>query len=1142
MKISRILTEYQQEPIGLDERSPRFSWQIESEEKDTMQTGCRIRVFQEAEEVWDSGKLLTAESKGIVFGSNCIADRSTVADSTSGQAQDGAFAGKELLPCTEYRVKVQIWDNHGSEAEGETRFETGLLDPSIQAWEGAKWIGAPRYTVCAANRGVFVLESKFRIEEGKGRAGVVFGARDESLLDHTGNELGLEGENYIRYEVNLSGEEPCLDIYRVGYAPEDSADVPFARTPLVSFEGEEKHPLITAENAGDFHTIRIEVEGNNAWTYMDGVLVDAVVTEKPFGKIRGGRTLNPRGNNDVLTYPRLNEIGFFAGEGSRAYFKYLSVRNMRHPSHEFIRETATGNLYGEKSLFADKLPVRDDCFVAEDIQITADPSNTSIPMLRRAFRVKEEKELKQARLYITARGIYDCRINGQRLTESLLDPGFTQYDVRMNYQTYDITDKLKKGQNALGVTLSSGWWSEAATFVVKNFNYFGDKESLLAKLVLTYRDGEREVIVSDTDHWKYYGEGPWLYAGFFAGEIYDAGRSSVYEGYSCEDFDDSKWMAPVEIIPEPIEEFCSMPGFGRSWPAVNQKPGIQLLGGYYAPVFITDEVCAKTVTEPEPGVYIYDLQQEMAGVPRIPFHEERGTRVTIRFAEVLYPDLPEYAGNTGRIMRENYRDASSVDVYICNGEEGEIYQPRFTFHGYRYIELRGLKNPPEPRAVRSLQYSSIREMEGSFVSSNKLLNRFAENVKWSQKCNFISIPTDCPQRNERMGWAGDTHVFCHTALLNSDLKLFYERNLRAMQDLQTPEGRYPEIAPIGGGFGGVTYECASIFMNWELYRQYGDVRTLEAFYPAMKKYMDYMAERSGMPGTGDFGLVGPLGDWLAPEETDLQLMWNAFYYKEAFLMRQFARILHKEEDAASFGGLAEGIKEYWNQTFVEPESQKTRGADGELCDTQCSYALGLEFGVAKEELREAFGAHLVRKTRELGHRVGTGFFGTGLLNQALTTAGYTEDGYANLLQTQYPSWLYPVTQGATTIWERWDSYTKEKGFGGQNSMNSFNHYSLGSVLSWMYHVILGVRRDENAPGGRHFILKPEIGPLAFAKGSIWSPYGIIRAGWEKREGTEGREILYRFEIPANTGATLILPGKESKEYGSGCYEVRYRDC
>ncbi|MGN0322832.1 MAG: family 78 glycoside hydrolase catalytic domain [Oliverpabstia sp.] len=1112
INISKLLVEFQENPIGIDEKCPRFSWLLESEDKDVLQTACRIVVKENGNEgaIWDSGKLQTRESRGIAWG------------------------GEALLPCTRYEVQVTVWDNHGNCAQEETWFETGLMDETMDAWDGAQWIGAPRYTVCAQNRGVFILESEFCFAPGSHRAGIVFGANDFRLLDHTKNELGVEGENYIRFEINLVDSTcPKLDIYRVGYAKEDRADTPYASTNLVNFEGEEKTPIITLENAQQFHTLRIEVDGNNSLTYVDGILVDAVEKKEFWGVKIAGRQLNPRGCNDVMTYPRLNEIGFFAGEGDTAYFKYLKVRNMRHPSHTFILESPEGNLYGEKSVFEGKLAKDDsrECFAVSGTQVTADPSNTSIPMLRTTVSVEEGKKLVSARLYITARGIYECKVNGQEITNRLLAPGLTQYDKRLNYQTYDITEMMKKGCNGVGVTLASGWWSDAQTFTVRNYNYFGDKESLLAKIVLTYEDGEKQVRVTNTDDWKYFGEGPYTYAGLFAGEHYDARRASVYEKYSLTGFDDSGWETPVQVNPVPIDKFRAMPpGFGRSWPAVNQQE-TRLVGEYDAPVFVVDRRCAKTRKEQEPGVYIYDLEQEMAGVPCITFHEKPGTEVILRYAEVLYPDMPEYAGNEGKMMLENYRDATSTDVYICCGKDGEVYQPKFTFHGYRYIEISGVTNPPETAEVESLQYSSVKEFVGSFTSNHKLLNRFAENVRWSQKCNFINIPTDCPQRNERMGWAGDTHVFCHTALQNSHLKQFYEKNLQAMADLQTPEGQFPEIAPLGGGFGGITYECASIFMAWELYQQYGDIRTLEKFYPGMKKYMEYMKDK-GLPGKGDISKVGPLGDWLAPEETDLPLLWNAFYYREAALMEKIAGLLGKEDDRNTYAELAGQVKVFWNKTFIDPETGMTRDMEGKICDTQCSYALGLEYGVM--ENRKKAGEHLLRKTRQLGHTVGTGFFGTGLLNQALTNMGYPEDAYQLMLQTGFPSWLYPVTQGATTIWEHWDSYTEEKGFGGQNAMNSFNHYSLGSVLSWMYHVILGIQRDESHPGYEHIILKPTIGPLEYAEGSISSPYGTICAGWEKKE----EQLIYRCQIPVNTTVSLELPDGQKRELGSGSYEFQ----
>lgn len=1109
LNIRELFVEYQKEPIGLDERKPRFSWILESDETKVLQSACWIRVVERetGKEVWDSGQLFSDVSTGI------------------------SYEGAPLLPCREYEVQVEIQDQYGNRTKKKTWFETGFLKDSLEAWDGAEWIGSPEYCVCAKNRGVFILETEFRLEPGSRRAGVVFGAGDYRLLDHRKNELGIEGENYIRYEINLSDREKAtLDIYRVGYAPEDRKDVPFVSVPLVNAQGEEKHPVITKENAEKFHTLRIEVEGNCAYAYVDDVRVDAVTERLPWGTITAGRMLNPRGRNDVLTYPHLNEIGFFAGEGDRAYFKYLKVRNMRCPANFFIWETPEGNLDGQKSLFHGKVSVEDGCFVMENGQITADPSHTSIPMFRSNFTVKKEKKLKKARLYLTSRGIYECRVNGKKITERLLPPGLTQYDKRLNYQTYDITEKLNSGKNSIGVTLSSGWWSDAQTFVVKNYNFFGDRESFLAKMLLTYEDGTEEVFVTNTEDWKYYGEGPYLYAGLFQGECFDGRKAELYETYSRADFDDRTWKNPVKVKPVRIEESRTFPGnFGRPWPTVNDSEP-KLLGEYDAPVYVVEERCARTRREIEPGVYLYDLKQEMAGVPRITFHkEEEGTVAVIRYAEVLYPDLPEYQGNEGKIMVENYRDAGSTDFYICGGREEECYQPKFTFHGYRYIEISGIKNPPKPEEVVSLQYSSIREFQGSFQSSHPLLNRFAENVKWSQKCNFINIPTDCPQRNERMGWAGDTHVFCHTALQNAPLKQFYERNLQAMRDLQTEKGQFPAIAPIGGGFGGLTYECATFLIAWELYQQYGDVRTLETCYPSMKRYLHYL-EDQGMLEGGDFEKLGMLGDWLAPEETDLSLMGNAFYYRILFLLEKIAGILKQEEDRLKYEELASKVKAFWNETYIDRKTGRTCAKDGTICDTQCSYVLALEYGVAED--RKNAGRQLLRKVQEKKYTVGTGFFGTGLLNLALTDIGATEEAYKLMLQTAYPSWLYPVTQGATSIWEHWDSYTEEKGFGGQNAMNSFNHYSLGSVLSWMYQVILGIRRDEEQPGYRHFMLKPEIGPLDFAKGSISVPQGIIRAGWKKENG----QVIYVCEIPVNTTATLYFPDGRKEELGSGTYE------
>lgn len=1099
MKIYKIFTEYQECPLGLDESVPRFSWELISLKHGAKQEAYQITVVREdGETVWKTGQIWSNRSIGI------------------------AYEGEQLEACTRYEITVKIWDCFGKTDQKTSWFETGWMDTSEKPWDGAQWIAAPRYTVSAETRGVFTISSTFRMSKDAIRAGIVFGEGDYRLSDASLNEYGIAGENYIRYEIDRSEKEnPMLKIYRVGYAKQDTEERPFASIELKAYDTGEN--ILTEQNQEEFHTLKIQVNGNTAIAYVDDRMVDP-------GECMGGeyigRVLNPRGINDVLTYPRLHKIGFFAGDTGRVYFKNYTVSNIRTPGRIFIDERPGESLYGKPSIFEGKIETEKQCFVLKGRQVTADPSNTSLPMFRRNFQIRSK--VKKIRLYMTARGIYDVQINGKNITNSLLAPGLTQYDKRIHYQTYALENMIQEGENSIGVVLASGWWSDAQTFTVKNYNYFGDKEAFLCKLVICYEDGEQETLVSDTKQWKYYGEGPYIYAGYFLGEQYDSRREWIYQNFAKSDFDASEWEEPVEYHPAYIPAYNA--GFARDWPEVNKEEP-QLIGGYDAPVYVVEERTAKECQKQKETIYIYDMGQEMAGVPELVFHEKEGTRIRIRYAEMLYPDLPKYGDNAGKLMRENYRDAESTDLYICRGDaEGEVYRPRFTFHGFRYIELHGVTNPPELKDVKALQYSSIVDFQGSFDSSHPLLNRFVENVKWSQRCNFINIPTDCPQRNERMGWAGDTHVFCNTAIHNSNLKLFYERNLEAMADLQEENGRYPEIAPIGCGFGGITYECASIFMAWELYLQYADQRILQKFYPGMKRYMSYMKDK-GLPGKGKEEYIGPLADWLAFEETDPQLMWNAFYYRESVLMEKIARVLGFEQDQKEYHQLAKKIKNYWNKTFVDASGEYTLTLEGMICDTQCSYALPLVYGVV--ENTEKLAARLSQKVRENDYKVGTGFFGTGLLNRALSDSGYQEEAYRLLLQTEFPSWLYPVTQGATTIWEHWDSYTKENGFGEYNTMNSFNHYSLGSVLLWMYEEILGIKRLEEFPGYTHFLLQPVIGDeLEYAGGSVASPFGTIWSHWEKM----GDKVRYTCTIPPNTSATLHLPDNSWQELEAGSYE------
>ena len=1120
-----IRTEYELNPLGTDVMNPHFSWVSEKNRDRYLQRSYQIIVSCNEGTVWDTGPVTSAASNGI------------------------RYEGKPLKPCTEYRVAVYTTGENGEEDTGGAWFETGLMDTSEAGFEGAVWTGAPEKYLSSDRLGVFVLETEITFSPGSKKAGLVFGACDERLENKDRNIYGLSGENYIRYELDLT-EEPSLNIFRVGYAPEDSKEVPLARVPLYPYEeqvtGQLIHPLITEENQYLPHKVRLEVPGNGALFYLDGVLTDAqlnpmitgrMLKDVPGEKIpealkeRGmslrdavdKRVLNPLGSNDITTFPRLHRCGYYAGAGDTVHFSGIRILNVREPGREILTMDPQGvTLTGinEEGL-------------AEEKQIVKDPSVHSLPMFRRDFTV-EDRPVKKARVYVTARGIYDLKINGKALTDSFFNPGLTEYDKRMNYQTYDVTELISAGENGIGLILGSGWWADSQTFTVANVNYFGDREAFLLKLEVTYEDGGRTVITSDPETWTYYGEGPLKYAGFFQGETFDGRRKAEIDDWSLNGCPLKSEKKPVKILPDHIQETwpAGKGGFLREWPELDYLD-VKYQGEYQAPVRAAERITAKERFSPRPGVYVYDLQQEIAGVPVIRFKGEAGERAVIRYGEMLYPDLPEYGDMAGMMLTENYRDAESTDYYILSGDpEGEEFRPRFTFHGYRYIEITGVKNAPEAEDVESIQLSSVKAVTGRFETSDSTLNRLMENIRWSMLCNFISIPTDCPQRNERMGWAGDTHIFAKTATYEADMQVFYYRYLEAIRDLQKESGEMPMIAPMGGGFGGITYECAMIFIAHDLYLQYGDRDIVERFYPSMDLWMRHMDE-IGMPGDV---YVGPINDWLAFDVTDNGIVWNAFYLRSAALMKSYAVLLQKEEDAAYYEGRETLARTYWNDHFVDPETGLMHGADQNPCDTQCAYALGLAYDCFYEKDREQAAAHLARKVRESGYTIRTGFFGTPLLAPQLSEAGYTEDAYQLVLSREFPSWLYPVTQGATTIWERWNSYTKENGFGGNNAMNSFNHYSYGAVLSWIVEHVLGIRPDEEEPGFKHFFLKPEMAVLDYAKGGIETPYGRIESSWEKTE--DG--YVYRCTIPENTCAELCLSGDTKAEISwtllSGSYE------
>lgn len=1073
--INGLKTEYLETPIGLDCKEPRFSWKMQSEKQGKSQSSYRLLVgtSPKGSDMWDSGEVKDSAS-------HCV-----------------EYKGAELKPCTRYYFTVTVTDEAGEKASAESYFETGFLDSSARPWSGAKWIGAKKNNLSASAKGVFVIESDFKIVSGS-TAGIVFGANDHRLTDKYKNTFLIEGENYISYVINISKIPASLEIYRVGYAPEDSKDVPLAVVEIPA-------DVISEENKSGSHNLSVEVTGNCAVASIDGHRIDEIEKVLPFDKsikVKTGRQLNPLGENDVITYPRLNEIGFNVPEGSTAVFERLAVSDLRVPNGVLVNETL------DDTMMFGTLKKADGGFKVSGELITADPSRYSTPLLRKA--VKTEKAVKDARLYVTARGVYEAYINGKRIGEDYFQPGNSQYDKHIYYQTYDITESIEK-ENAFAFYIASGWWSDSQTFTVNNHNYFGDRPSLIAKIVLSYSDGTTEEIITD-ESWKCCTEAPIRYASFFHGEYYDSRLETSIAPLFEAGFDDSELDNAIEIKAVPID----MPGGGpfKMWPSPNfTEP--EFVGQLDKPIKEIMRIKAKSVTEAREGVYIYDMGQNMVGVPEIKINGNKGDVVIIRYAEILYPELPEYGKLVGLPLAENLRDAQCTDFFICNGGE-QIIKPRFTFHGFRYIEITGAKTLPAAEDVTGIVISSITEQASSFNCSDELVSKLYENVLWSQRANFISIPTDCPQRNERMGWTGDAQVFAKTALYNADVRTLYYRYMQAMCDVQAENGRFADIAPVGGGFGGIVWGSAGIIVPFETYKQYGDKRILAENYNGMTKYAKYLTDnyKDGLLAPG----VGMLGDWLAADmSTDNDLIFNAYYVYDMKLMAEIAEILGDAEGALNYKDFHQTARLDWINRFVNTDG-KTLDIKGELNDTQCSYAVALDFDIPECELKEKMAANLNSKTIELGYTLTTGFVGTAPINLALTDNGYAETAFKLIRQREYPSWLYSVTQGATTIWERWNSYTVENGFGGNNSMNSFNHYSLGAVCAWLMRDVLGIR-CEDASAYHSFTLKPSVEELDFANGSFESPYGKIESAWTRKPGKN----TWAITIPSNTTAKVVLP-------------------
>ncbi|WP_235297311.1 alpha-L-rhamnosidase [Portibacter marinus] len=715
-----------------------------------------------------------------------------------------------------------------------------------------------------------------------------------------------------------------------------------------------------------------------------------------------------------------------------------------------------------------------------------DGSRPSI-YLRKDFNT--DRKVKSARLYASAMGLYELYINGEKVGDQLFTPGWTSYNHHTQYQVYDVTDMLK-GTNTIAGVLGDGWYRGFIGWQDQN-DYYGKRRALLAQLEIIYEDDSMEVINSDGT-WSV-SNGPILKSDIYNGEWFDFGHS--IEGWSKPDFQED-WNH-AEVIDSSKEHLVASSG---------------------VPVKAIEELKPVNTFITPKGEKVLDMGQNMVGWVKMKVKGNAGDTIRLKFAEVLDSD--------GNFYTDNLRAAEATDIIILSSDDEVVYEPTFTFHGFRYVQVIGFEGSLNPKHFTGVVIHSAMEPALEFSCSDKMINQLQHNIKWGQKGNFLDVPTDCPQRDERMGWTGDAQVFAKTAAYNFDVAAFYTKWMKDFEADQKDNGVIPHVIPdVLKGRGGATgWADAVIIIPWTNYVIYGDERILESSYEEMKQWVEYMKSRAGENHiwSGD----QHFGDWLAfattrsdypGATTEKDLIATAYYSYSSGLLGKIAHVLGKEQDALYFTDLSDSVKEAFNQEFVTPNGRL-------VSHTQTAYALALAFDLLPEVLAEKAGRYLAEDVSKFGHLT-TGFLGTPLLCQTLCNVGREDLAFMLLNRKEYPSWLYPITQGATTIWERWDGQKPDGSF--QNvGMNSFNHYAYGAIGEWLYEYVAGLKSDPKQPGFKHFYLSPHPGGgLTEVRLAYQSIRGEIKSQWKIADQT----IQYSVQIPANTSATIHIPTETSIE-------------
>jgi alpha-L-rhamnosidase len=1061
----KLRCEYLENPLGIDVLSPRLSWQLRDSRRGAGQTAYQIQVASSVEllgkgrgDLWDSGKVNSAETIQVAYG------------------------GKAMGSGQRCYWRVRSWDAGGKPSpwSAAAHWSMGLLSPSD--WE-AQWITDAQ---AAARIPVY---PRFGYQSRPSQGADVPHTDAEFAAATAWAERWADDPKWIVLDL---GKPQTIDGIRL-YPARNLARAP--ETPAYMFP----------------FRFRIEAALTSNFSGAKAV-VDRTATDEPNpGDTPAIYRFTPVEARFIrLVFTRLREFDEELHGIALAEIQVLSGgRNVAGGARVTTADREKGMDWSPDFLV--------------DGQLKSNAGNirsTPCQVLRKEFRLAGT--VSRAVAHVTARGLYELRINGRRVGDRILAPEWTDYHKRLQYQTYDVTPLVQPGTNAISATVANGWYAGTLGIAPWPWRHtYGKYPQLLLQLEIEVATGERHTIATD-ESWKSTEDGPVRYADHMEGEVYDA-RMEL-PGHDRPGFDDSRWR-PVRI--EPLD-------------------AVRLVAQRNEPIRITRELTPVALTEPRPGVYVFDLGQNMVGWCRLKARGRRATRILLRHGEAL--------GRQGTLYTANLRTALARDEYVLNGSGEEVLEPHFTYHGFRYVEVTGLDYRPKLEDLTGRVFHSDAPGAGSFSSSNELVNRLMSNVRWTIEGNLHSVPTDCPQRDERMGWGADGYLGVSTAMFLMDVAAFSNKWLTDIREGQAEDGRYPHMAPMTlpwrPNLGGPLWSDVGVLLPWRVYEFYADRRLLEEHFDSVTRWIEFIrGQNPDLIWRNRRG--GDWGDWLNGDTLRLEgfpregsavpkdLFATAYFAHSSATAARMAKVLGRNSDAENYGRLTQEIRRAFLREYVQP--------DGRLHgDTQAGYALALHYDLLEESMRPRALEHLLEAIRRFRGHLSTGIAATVPLMHALSANGHHEEACRLINLRDVPSWGHMIDHGATTVWERWDTYAPGRGFHNPK-MNSHNHPALAAIGDWVWRNIVGIAPDGHSPAFAHFTVRPRPGPgFTWARGEYQSARGTIVCDWKAGNG----RIDVRVTVPANARATIFVPASGAKavmesgrplETASGLRFLRFED-